>query len=154
MELILWRHAEADEGMPDLERKLTARGRKQARRMAEWLHTQLPDSAKILVSPALRAQQTARELAKLADRTVRTVDAIAPDVDARDILLAADWPRGRVPVVIVGHQPTLGQAASLLLAGEIQDWSIKKGGVWWLSSRERGSGPQTVLRAVISADQL
>jgi phosphohistidine phosphatase len=154
MELILWRHAEAEEGTPDLARKLTSRGKKQAKRVAEWLHTQLPDSARILVSPAVRAQQTARELVDLSDRSVRTVDAIGPDVAARDVLDAADWPRSRVPIVIVGHQPTLGQVASLLLAGEIEEWSIKKGAVWWLSSRERGGGAQTVLRAVISPDLL
>ena len=65
---------------------------------------------------------------------------------------AADWPRAKAPVVIVGHQPTLGHVASFLLAGEVQDWSVKKAGVWWLSSRERDGEEQTVLRAVISPD--
>ena len=39
MDLILWRHAEAEDGVgkPDTERELTKRGRKQAERMAEWL---------------------------------------------------------------------------------------------------------------------
>ena len=154
MELILWRHAEAEEGTPDLERKLTSRGKKQARRVAEWLHTQLPNSARILVSPAIRARQTASELIDMSDRTSRTVDALAPDAAARDVLVAADWPRARVPVVVVGHQPTLGQVASLLLAGEVQDWSIKKGAVWWLSARERSGGSRIVLRTVISPDLL
>ncbi len=36
MELILWRHAEAEPGEPDLGRRLSAKGEKQARRMAEW----------------------------------------------------------------------------------------------------------------------
>jgi len=152
MELILWRHAEADIGEPDLGRKLTARGEKQARRIAEWLHAQLPDSAKVLVSPATRAQQTAHALADVSHRRFRTVDEIAPGASVRDVLDAADWPRAKVPVVIVGHQPTLGHVASLLLAGEVQDWSVKKAGVWWLSSRERDGEEQTVLRAVISPD--
>ena len=52
MELILWRHAEAEPGEPDLGRKLTAKGEKQARRVAEWLHSHLPQTAKIYVSPA------------------------------------------------------------------------------------------------------
>lgn len=152
MELILWRHAEADVGESDLGRKLTARGEKQARRVAEWLHAQLPDSAKVLVSPATRAQQTALALADVSHRKFRTVDAIAPGASMRDVLDAADWPRAKVPVVIVGHQPTLGHVASYLLAGEVQDWAVKKAGVWWLSSRERDGEEQTVLRAVISPD--
>ena len=152
MELILWRHAEADIGEPDLGRKLTPRGEKQARRIAEWLHAQLPDSAKVLVSPATRAQQTARALADVSHRKFRTIEEIAPGASVRDVLDAADWPRAKVPIVIVGHQPTLGHVASSLLAGEVQDWSVKKAGVWWLSSRERDGEEQTVLRAVISPD--
>ena len=154
MELILWRHAEAELGEPDLGRKLTGRGDKQARRVAEWLHAQLPDSARILVSPATRAQQTARALGEVSHRKLRTVGEIAPGADVRDVLRAADWPQAKVPVVVVGHQPTLGHVASFLLAGEVQDWSVKKAGVWWISSRERNGAEQTVLRAVISADLL
>lgn len=154
MELILWRHAEAEIGEPDLGRRLTARGEKQAQRVAAWLHAQLPDSARILVSPATRAQQTAKALAALGHRKLRTVDDIAPGAEVQHVLDAADWPNAKTPVVIVGHQPTLGQVASQLLSGELLDWSVKKAGVWWLSSRERDGAPQTVLRAVISPDQL
>ena len=39
MNLLLWRHAEAQDGDPDLARELTARGRKQAEKMAHWLHS-------------------------------------------------------------------------------------------------------------------
>jgi phosphohistidine phosphatase len=154
MELILWRHAEAEIGEPDLGRKLTQKGEKQARRIAEWLHAQLPDSARLLVSPAARAQQTARALAEISHRKLRTVEEIAPGASARDVLVAAEWPRAKAPTVIVGHQPTLGQVAALLLAGEVQDWSVKKAGVWWISAREREGTAQTVLRAVISPDLL
>jgi phosphohistidine phosphatase len=154
MELILWRHAEAEIGEPDLGRKLTPRGEKQARRVAEWLHAQLPDSARILVSPATRAQQTAKALAEVTHRKFKTVEDVAPGASVRDVLMAADWPRSKVPVVIVGHQPTLGHVASSLLAGEVREWAVKKSGVWWLSSRERDGEEQTVLRAVISPDLL
>jgi phosphohistidine phosphatase len=154
MELILWRHAEAEIGLPDLGRRLTPRGEKQARRVAEWLHAQLPASARVLVSPATRAQQTAHALACVGHRKLKTVDSLAPEASMRDVLAAADWPRSKVPVVLVGHQPTLGQVASFLLAGEMQDWSVKKAGVWWLSGRERSGVEQTVLRAVIGPDLL
>jgi len=154
MELILWRHAEAEVGEPDLGRKLTAKGEKQARRMAEWLHAQLPDSARVLVSPAARAQQTAKALAEMSQRKCRTVDQLAPGAGADDVLAAAGWPNGKSTVVVVGHQPALGWVASRLLAGREQDWSIRKGGVWWISSRERGGENQAVLRAVVSPDLL
>lgn len=152
MELILWRHAEAEIGEPDLGRKLTAKGDKQARRVAEWLHARLPDSARVLVSPAARAQQTAKALAEVSHRKFKTIDELAPGASASDVIAAAGWPSGRSPVVVVGHQPTLGWVASLLLAGAEQDWSIRKGGAWWLSSRERDGEEQVVLRAVVSPD--
>jgi phosphohistidine phosphatase len=154
MELVLWRHAEAEVGEPDLGRKLTAKGEKQARRMAEWLHAQLPDSARVLVSPAARSQQTAAALAEISKRKFRTVEQLAPGAGAEDVLGAAGWRNGKLTVVIVGHQPTLGWVASRLLAGREQDWSIKKGGIWWISSRERDGESQLVLRAVISPELL
>ena len=42
MELILWRHAEAEDGVPDGERALTKKGRKQARAVAAWLKPHSP----------------------------------------------------------------------------------------------------------------
>ena len=152
MELVLWRHAEAEIGEPDLGRALTPRGEKQARKMAQWLQAQLPQTARILASPATRAQQTAQALAELSDRRVRTVEALAPGAAVADLLHAVDWPDARTPVVVVGHQPTLGMVASWVMAGQSLGWSVKKGGVWWLSSRRRDGTDQVILRAVVNPD--
>jgi phosphohistidine phosphatase len=152
MELLLWRHCEAEPGEPDLGRGLTGKGEKQARRMAAWLHAHLPDSARILVSPARRSQQTAKALAELAPRKLKTVDALAPGASVEDVLRAVRWPDAKEAIVVVGHQPTLGWVASHLLTGAEADWPIKKGGVWWFSSRSGDHGEQAVLRAVLSPD--
>ncbi len=108
MELILWRHADAEPGEPDLHRKLTAKGEKQARRVAEWLQTRLPQTAKIYASPARRAQQTAEALAEISHHKLRTLEELAPGASAAEVIAAADWPRSKAAIVIVGHQPTLG----------------------------------------------
>ena len=50
MELLLWRHAEAGGGSPDIARTLTPRGQKQAQRMARWLEQHAPAELRILVS--------------------------------------------------------------------------------------------------------
>jgi phosphohistidine phosphatase len=152
MELLLWRHCEAELGEPDLSRGLTSKGEKQARRVAAWLHAHLPDSAHILVSPARRAQQTAKVLGELAPRKLKTVDALASGASADDVLRAVRWPEGKATVVVVGHQPTLGWVASRLLTGAEADWPIKKGGVWWFSSRNRDGVEQAVVRAVLNPD--
>ncbi|CAG0989321.1 putative phosphoglycerate mutase [Methylophilaceae bacterium] len=150
MNLILWRHAEAENTSPDMDRGLTAKGKNQALRMAAWLKPQLPENTSILVSPAARAQQTAKAL----NLPFTTLDVLAPGATAEQVLLAANWPDNQNTVVIVGHQPTLGVAAALALSGKTQYWSVKKGAIWWISSRVRDAGQQTVLRAVMSPDLL
>ena len=148
MDLILWRHAEAESGEPDMDRRLTSKGMKQAERAARWLEHHVPDTCRILVSPAKRAQQTALALT----RKFKTKDELAPDVAPESILAAANWPESREAVLIVGHQPTLGKVASLLLAGADAEWSIQNGAMWWLTNRERARGPAVLLRVAISPD--
>ena len=154
MNLILWRHAEAQDAEPDLARELTPRGRKQAERMAQWLRAQLPERHLVLASPAQRTRQTADAMG-----TDYRVDRnLAPDVDVAHYLAASAWPEGPEgcsgTVVLVGHQPTLGRLASLLLCGEEQNWTVRKGAVWWLTTREREGRAQVVLRSVINPEQL
>ncbi len=151
MELILWRHAEAEDGiLHDSERKLTAKGLKQALRMGKWLRARMPDGAVILASPAKRAQQTARALSP----EFRTVDKIGLAAEAEDVLLATGWPGDDRTVVVVGHQPTLGETAALLLTGAKEQWNVKKGAVIWIARRADLAHARTHLRAAISPDLL
>ena len=150
MHLILWRHAEAVEGMPDIERQLTRKGHKQAARMSAWLNQQLPAHVRVIASPAQRTIQTASALTDKFD----IVDSIAPGASSKAVLDASGWPDSRRALVVVGHQPTLGEVAALLLAGIKQPWSIKKGAVWWLTHRLRDARAQIVLRAVMAPDML
>ncbi len=150
MDLLLWRHAEAEDGEDDLRRRLTARGEKQARSMAAWILAHQPKDMRIIVSPAIRTQQTAEAL-KLPFETQRK---IGPEACVSELIAAAGWPDASGSVLIIGHQPSLGRLASLLLAGHEADWSIKKGALWWLSNRTRRGETQTVLRAVLPVELL
>jgi phosphohistidine phosphatase len=151
MDLILWRHAEAEPGgadLPDLERQLTPKGQKQAKRMGQWLDSQLPQGCRILASPAVRTVQTAEGL----DRKYKIHPGLAPEAEAEAVLLAANWPNGKETVLIIGHQPTLGQAAALLMTGQALEWEMKKAAAWWFSQREPGEPESIYLKAVMSAD--
>jgi phosphohistidine phosphatase len=153
MDLILWRHAEAfemREVQNDLDRALTPKGERQAQRVAAWLNRQLPASTRVLASPARRAQQTAAAL----DRKFKTVPSLAPDAHVDALLHAVRWPESREPVLVVGHQPTLGLAAAYLLSGQAQGWTVRKGGVWWLRARERAGVLQVLLHAVVAPELL
>lgn len=146
MDLILWRHAEAEDGAPDEARALTPKGQRQAARVARWLRSNAGHDFRVIASPAVRAQQTA---AALTDR-METCNDIAPGCSAGTILKAAGWPDGMSCVVLVGHQPSLGSAAALALTGQERSWAVRKGALWWLQRRHG----ETVVRAVLAPDML
>ena len=150
MDLLLWRHAEAEDGDDDMLRRLTERGQKQAKTMAEWIRAHQPKDLRIIVSPAVRTQQTAEAL----DLPFETNRKIGPNACVSELIAASGWPDAAGSVLIIGHQPTLGRMASLLLAGHESDWSVKKGALWWLSNRVRRGDMQTVLRAMIPVELL
>jgi phosphohistidine phosphatase len=147
MQIILWRHAEAEDVASggDLARVLTKRGRKQAERMGEWLGERLDDDWRVIASPAKRAVQTAKGLG----REFEEREALAPGASAAAILREAGWPEARHSVVIVGHQPTLGEAAARIL-GVRSDIGIRKGAIWWFARK----GEETLLRCVLDPELL
>lgn len=147
MDLILWRHADAEDGIPDEARKLTGKGEKQARRVAKWLTDRVPEDTQVLVSPARRAQQTAKAFSSDFETCPEAGTGTMPTT----LLKAAGWPDRGGTTIVVGHQPVVGQTIALLLTGEASDWAFRKGAVWWLSSRGRGD---VAVRAVISPDLL
>ena len=154
MDLLLWRHAEAED-LPagaqsgnDLERSLTPRGEKQAARMAAWLDRQLPERARILVSPARRCEQTA------LGRKYKIRAELGPDAPPSQLLELVQWPVNKLPILVIGHQPTLGQTIAQLLGLQESDCAVKKGALWWLRTREREGGLQTVVVTVQSPELL
>ena len=159
MDLILWRHAEAEDwppgdvpghGISDLERSLTSRGEKQAARMAVWLDRQLPEGARILVSPARRCEQTALALG----RKYKIRAELGPDAPCSQLLELVQWPVNKLPILVIGHQPTLGRTIAQLLGLQESECPVKKGALWWLRNREREGGAQTVVVTVQSPEVL
>jgi len=152
MELILWRHAEAedDTGAGDGARALTRKGRKQAEGMAKWLESRIDDGWRILVSPATRTLQTVEPL----DRKFETSEAVGTGTNAKALIRATGWPHAKKNVLVVGHQPTLGEVAAELLGVGEGEVSVRKGSIWWLVSRDRGGEEGTLLKAVMEPDLL
>ena len=153
MDLILWRHAEADElaeGGDDLARSLTPRGEKQAARMAAWLDRQLPEGLRVLASPARRTEQTAAALG----RKFKMRAELLPGGDPQELLDLAQWPRAKGAVLVVGHQPMLGQTIAQLMGLQVPECAVRKGAVWWLRQRQRLDQSQTLLIAVQSPEFL
>ncbi|MEJ8821510.1 histidine phosphatase family protein [Variovorax humicola] len=153
MDLIFWRHAEADdwtEGCDDMQRSLTARGEKQAKRMAGWLDRQLPEGTRIMSSPARRCEQTVLALG----RKYKLREELSPGTTADALLTAAGWPNGKSVVLMVGHQPSLGQSIAQLLGLRAESCAVRKGAVWWIRARERDGDVQTIVVGVQSPELL
>lgn len=151
MNLLLWRHAQAEDGVPDLERRLTEHGKRDAAQMARWLIPRLPKRCTVMSSPAVRARETAAAL------TAHPIidERLAPQRDVTDYLAAAQWPQDDdTALIIVAHQPVLGRLAALVLCGVEQPWSMRKCALWWLAARVRDARRQAVLRLVIDAEHL
>ena len=150
MELILWRHAEAEEGYPDAARKLTEKGLKQAHNMAQWLKPRLPKHTRKIVSPATRTQQTALALCD----DFETTPEVGTGANVDTVISAAHWPYAENAVLVVGHQPTLGNIAASLICNKNTGFSIKKGAVWWFSCKQSAATGNIILRAVINPDMV
>ena len=153
MDLILWRHAEAapgGAGIEDLRRPLTARGERQAARMGRWLDCQLPEGLRVLCSPARRTEQTVQALG----RKYKLRAELLPDGTAQDLLELVQWPVGKGAILVVGHQPALGQAVARVLGISGGECTVRKGSVWWLRQRERLGQTETVVLSVQSPEFL
>lgn len=155
MDLILWRHAQAhalDESNEsfsrlDAERRLTPKGQKQAAKMALWLDSVLPHSCRIFVSPSQRTMQTAMALG----RKFKVVSEMGTDSTVDQILTACNWPNSREPMLIIGHQPQLGELVCRLIPS-ISECAMRKGSVWWISQKDGPNDPETYLKAIMSPE--
>ena len=159
MDIIFWRHAEAEDlaaGISDAQRPLTAKGRRQAKQMAGWLRPRLPADCRVFVSPAVRARETASAL----KMPFETEPAIGPLAAAGDLLAVATQAGVAGTVVLVGHQPRLGDAIrALLLGGETvpgsTGLSVRKGALWWLRvDGAATSGAKATVRVVLAPEFL
>lgn len=151
MELILWRHAEAEphteDDVTDQLRALTPKGARHASRVGAWLDRQLPAGCRILTSPATRCVQTTEALG----RKFTTVDALNTHSTPEAILDACGWPHQKTPVVVVGHNPLLGQVAALIFSGVAHEWKMRKGSLLWIA-RKSDEDPAPFIRLAVGPD--
>ena len=118
--------------------------------MAAWLDRQLPEGLRVLASPSRRTEQTARALG----RKFKMRAELLPGGTPQDLLELAQWPHAKGAVLVVGHQPMLGQTIAQLMGLQSSECAVRKGAVWWLRQRQRLDQSQTVLVAVQSPELL
>jgi phosphohistidine phosphatase len=153
--LILWRHAEAEDHSKtgsDTDRALTKTGHKDAAKMAKWLSQHLPSNADIFCSPAKRCLETAAALQKLNPIKIKVADFLSTDSTVEIIVNKVSNDDSSKTTLIIGHQPNLGLVITKLLGMNESACSVKKGAIWWLRQREVGGALQIYLFAVQHPD--
>jgi phosphohistidine phosphatase len=135
MKLYLVRHAIAEDsgaGKNDAERALTEAGKERMARATAGLRKLNMQPALILTSPLRRARETAEILADgLGGVEVEFVPELSPGGELAAIVALLRKQSRHPEIALVGHQPGLGQLASLLLSGAERrcEFDFKKGGV-------------------------
>lgn len=155
--LFLWRHAEAEDSFPDIARPLTSKGHRDAARVARAIARQLDANTRVVISPSLRTRETAEPLVTRASLQPEVDPRLAPGARLGDVLDALESAiascNGDSPsLVMVGHQPWVGQVARRLLTNDSGDWSVKKASAWWLVRRSRDGSTEWTLRSVLDAE--
>ena len=163
MQLLVIRHGIAEDreafaatGKDDSVRPLTKGGKRKMKEAAAGLR-ELVDTIDVIGSSQLvRAQQTAKIVAKTyGGVAVDTVDALSPESDPSDLL---DWLGEHASaevIAVVGHEPHLGILVSWLMTGASESRvTMRKGGAALLdfsSGIEAGKG---TLEWLLSGSQL
>jgi len=139
MKLYLLRHGiaeerDAKEYPDDSARPLTSEGKRRTKLFGRWLRRRVVRFDAILSSELLRARQTADIVAsvlRFPERLVRLPE-LAPEGDVRKLVkaVATRWPTAK-KLLIVGHEPQLGELFSYLCTGRPNTLEItfKKGGL-------------------------
>ena len=127
MNLYILRHANADtEAATDDARELSEKGREQAKKVAQFCarHGIRPDV--IFSSPLIRAQQTAKPVAKELGIEVTTARWLACGATPEAICAQLAALKDAAAVMLVGHQPDLGELVGYLLGASGDSISIRK----------------------------
>lgn len=126
MELLIIRHADAEQqATSDFERALTGKGRKQSKKLAEFLARQEVKLDHIVSSPLLRSRQTAGILQETLcpDKEVEVEDALTCGMtpeEAFEVMWRFDE---NACVALVGHEPDLSRLVSNLIGCD-SNWNI------------------------------
>lgn len=154
------RHAIAEDVSPsgrDEDRALTAEGRKKMKRAARGLASLGVTPAHLLASPLVRAQQTAEIVVEaLPQLKIETCDLLAPGVDERALTRLINGAHAGRDVMLVGHEPDLGELLSFWLTGSRGgvETRFKKGAVACIASGTLPPQGKAVLEWMMTAAQL
>ena len=158
MKLYIVRHAIAvprgTPGIPDEDRPLTEEGKAKMRRNALGLRTldYLPEL--ILSSPLTRARETAEILLEAFGRKIgmKIVPALAPSGERPELYREIRQCEKKMEsVMLVGHQPSLGEIACEIAFGSSEHFiDFKKGGACLMECETVRGAPRGILISLLT----
>jgi phosphohistidine phosphatase len=141
----------------DQERPLSPKGIKRMRKAAKGLLTLDIAFDRVFTSPLLRARQTAQIVAEILEikEQPEELPDLAPGGSVEGLLSSLSAHREKKRLILVGHQPLLGEIASLLLAKDKGiEISLKKGGLCRIESDDLPSTGGARLHWILTPRQL
>jgi phosphohistidine phosphatase len=158
MKLYIVRHAIAvprgTPGIQDDERPLTEEGIRKMRQAAEGLQILDYVPELILSSPLIRARQTAEILLEAFGKNIKmkTLEALAPSAGRKDLYRSIEpYEEKLKSLMLVGHQPSLGEMAGEIAWGSPDFFiELKKGGACAIELERLGEPPKGSLAALLT----
>ena len=127
MNLYILRHADADtEAATDAARTLSEKGEEQARKVAQFCRTHGIQPEVIFASPLIRAQQTAKPVGKELNVAITTARWLACGATPERILAELAVLENVPAVMLVGHEPDLGNLIAHLLGAASGSIHVRK----------------------------
>ena len=120
MRLVIARHGKAEADSPtgkDADRRLTPRGERQARWLGQELLQVGYSDAIVLTSQAERARRTAEIICEVLGIDPVLAPGLMLGRSAGEALHVIETHMDRPKVVLVGHNPTVSELASILTRG-------------------------------------
>lgn len=155
MQIYLLRHAIAEEpksGVPDADRALTGEGMRKLRDILKRAKGAGLDPSIILSSPFRRAVQTAELAAKAVgySQPLMTTQTLVPSSAAQETWDEIRLYKGEPSLLLVGHEPAMGQLAAYLLGTPELRIDFKKGAMVRIDVPSLGPRPRGVLKWMLA----
>jgi phosphohistidine phosphatase len=149
MNLYIVRHAiAAPQGTPGIaegDRPLTEEGIRKMNEAARGLRILSVQPDLILSSPLPRALQTASIVQKTIDSNIplKTLECLAPGGSRPEVYEELRREKKRAAIMLVGHQPSLGEIVGEIAWGSAENYiELKKGGTCCLEIEDLSAVPR------------
>jgi phosphohistidine phosphatase len=158
MRIYLLRHglAEPGAGIPDEQRSLTDEGRTKLKGLLERAAPAIGTPGLILTSPLQRAIQTGQIAAEVLGYRAGFIrsTALAPEAPPSGVWQEVRMRRDRGSLLLVAHQPLIGEAVACFLGAREPCVSVPPGALFAFEIDGAGHMPAGVLRWMLSPELL